>query len=252
MIAIYNQPHVTTLDESRAFLVMNDFEAKRRVTANQLRQLGTEKVATARDGKVAMRVLRSQNVIVVLSDWNMTVMSGLQFLKAIRADAKVLALTFIMIAARPVVAAQSGTAAAVTNRPRELQRPTVLVVDKTSDNLILLSGSLKEVYLVRLAQNGTKALEMGTSDNTPDLVLLGSMMSGMDGFEVAPHTREPPNSKAIPVIFVTAMTSADARCEGLDLGAVDFITKPVGPETLKLRVRHCMRYEQICKNLQAV
>jgi CheY-like chemotaxis protein len=298
MIAIYNQPHVPTLDKSLTFLVVDDFEAMRRVTANQLRQLGAEKILTARDGKEALRFLRSQAVDVVLSDWNMPVMSGLELLKEIRADGKLFTLPFIMITAeaeRPrieeaiacgvtsmilkpyspsqlmarvekalVWKPRQGVTAAVTApvaRPKAAaastdvakvpERPTILIVDDTPDNLTLLSQLLKDEYRIRLAQNGAKALEICSSDNPPDLVLLDIMMPGMDGFEVAKRMREHPTSESIPVIFVTAMTSSDARMKGLDLGAVDFITKPVDPEALKHRVRNFMRYVQMRKNLQA-
>lgn len=300
MVAIYNQPHVPTLDKSLSFLVVDDFEAMRRVTANQLRQLGAEKIVTARDGKEALRFLKSQHIDVVLSDWNMPIMSGLDLLKAIREDPKLFAVPFIMItaeaerprieeaiacgvtsmilkpyspgqlmtrvekaltwkpsravaaaaavppAARPKAAAVAVVAAVV----KEPSRPTILIVDDTPDNLMLLSSLLKEEYRVRLSQNGAKALEICTSEDPPDLVLLDIMMPVMDGFEVAKHMREHPTSESIPVIFVTAMTSADARLKGMDLGAVDFITKPIDPEQLKHRVRNFMRYVQMRKNLQ--
>ncbi len=295
--AIYNQPNVPTLDKSLCFLVVDDFEAMRRVTANQLRQLGAEKILTARDGKEALRFLRSQNVDVVLSDWNMPVMSGLDLLKEIRADGKLFTLPFIMITAEaerprieeaiacgvtsmilkpyspaqlmvrvekalvwkprlsvtaavaaPVVQPKAAVAADGAKAP---ERPTILIVDDTTDNLTLLSQLLKDEYRIRLAQSGPKALEFCTSDNPPDLVLLDIMMPGMDGFEVAKLMREHPTSESIPVIFVTAMTSSDARMKGLDLGAVDFITKPVDPDALKQRIRNFMRYVQMRKNLQA-
>ncbi len=296
--AIYNQPHVPTLDKSLTFLVVDDFEAMRRVTANQLRQLGAEKILTAVDGKAALRVLKSQRIDIVLSDWNMPVMSGLDLLKEIRASADLFAIPFIMITAeaerprieeaiacgvtsmilkpyspaqlmqrvekalvwkprlRPPAAAAAAVAApkakaAVSEENKEPPRPTILVVDDTPDNLMLLSGLLKDEYRVRLAQNGAKALEICTSDDPPDLVLLDIMMPVMDGFEVAKQMREHPTSENIPIIFVTAMTSADARVKGLDLGAVDFITKPVDPDTLKPRVRNFMRYVQMRKSLQA-
>ncbi len=295
---IYNQPHVATLDKSLTFLVVDDFEAMRRVTTNQLRQLGAEKILTAVDGKAAMRILKSQRVDLVLSDWNMPVMSGLELLKAIRADAHLHALPFIMITAeaerprieeaiacgvtsmilkpyspaqlmarvekalvwkprafQPPAAASAAPAsksvAASPDMAKEPVRPTILVVDDTPDNLTLLSALLKDDYRVRLAQSGVKALEICTSDDPPDLVLLDIMMPEMDGFEVAKKMREHPTSESIPIIFVTAMTSADARLKGLDLGAVDFITKPVDPETLKPRVKNFMRYVQMRKNLQS-
>jgi CheY-like chemotaxis protein len=303
MVAIYNQPHVPTLDKRLFFLVVDDFEAMRRVTANQLRQLGAEKIVTARDGKEALRFLHSQPIDFVLSDWNMPVMSGLELLRVMRADPKLYTIPFIMITAeaerprieeaiasgvtsmilkpyspaqlmtrvekgltwkpRALVTVDTATAANTTavTRPKSSavavevskapQRPTILIVDDTPDNLMLLSSLLKEEYRVRLAQNGAKALEICTSDDPPDLVLLDIMMPDMDGFEVAKRMREHPNSESTPVIFVTAMTSADARLKGLDLGAVDFITKPVDPESLKYRVRNFMRYVQMRKNLQA-
>ncbi|MES2877878.1 MAG: response regulator [Pseudomonadota bacterium] len=295
MVAIYNQPHVPTLDKALTYLVVDDFEAMRRVTANQLRQLGAEKIVTARDGREALRILRSQNVNVVLSDWNMPIMSGLELLKEIREDPKLFTLPFIMITAeaeRPRIeeAIACGVTSmilkpyspgqlmvrvekALTWQPRRTPtaailaslatspkaqavskvppRPTILIVDDTPDNLMLLSGLLKQEYRVRLAQNGVKALEICTSDDPPDLVLLDIMMPEIDGFEVAKRMREHPTSESTPVIFVTAMTSDDARLKGLDLGAVDFITKPIDPEVLKHRVRNFMRYVQMRKNLQA-
>ena len=99
MVAIYNQPHVPTLDKSRVFLVVDDFEAMRRVTANQLRQLGAEKVLAARDGKEALRFLHSQRVDVILSDWNMPVMTGLDLLKKIRESTQYANLPVLMMTA---------------------------------------------------------------------------------------------------------------------------------------------------------
>ncbi|AZP14506.1 hybrid sensor histidine kinase/response regulator [Undibacterium parvum] len=269
----------------------------RRVIVNQLRQLGAEKILTAVDGKAALRILTSQHVDMVLSDWNMPVMSGLELLKTMREDSKLFTLPFIMITAeaerthieeaiacgvtsmilKPYSPSQlmvrvekalawkpgrAPGAKAATTAPKRLdkkpddqsvapQKPTILIVDDTTDNLVLLSGLLKTEYRVRLAQNGAKTVEICTSDDPPDLVLLDIMMPGMDGFEVAKHLREHPTSENIPVIFVTAMTSSDARLKGLDLGAVDFITKPVDPDALKHRVRNFMRYVQLRKNLQA-
>lgn len=309
MATIYNPPRFPSLNRPLTFLVVDDFESMRRVTSDQLRQLGAEKIMTARDGKEALRLLKSLHVDMVLSDWNMPVMSGLELLKAVRADAKLFALPFIMVtgeAERPRIeeaiacgvtsmilkpyspaqlmarvekallwkpraitasATATATATAAAAAPAAATpavvppkasastepppRLSLLLVDDTPENLMLLSNLLKEEYRVRLASNGTKALELCTSDNPPDLVLLDIMMPDIDGFEVAKRMREHPTSENIPVIFVTAMTSADARIKGLDLGAVDFITKPVDPEALKYRVRNFMRYVQMRKNLQA-
>ncbi len=286
------------LDRSKIYLVVDDFETMRKVTSAQLRQLGAEKIVLAKDGVEALKILRSQKIDVILSDWNMPVMTGLELLQAVRADDQLRHLPFLMITAeaeRPRVEqavangvtsmllkpyapgqlldriekalaakprrtappdtatamAQAAAGPATARTPTRNERPTLLLVDDTHDNLLLLSQIFKEDYRVRLALNGEKALEICQSDDPPDLVLLDIMMPGMDGFEVAKRMREHPTSETIPIIFVTAMTSQDARIKGMDLGAVDFITKPVDPDVLKPRVRNFMRYVDMRRELQA-
>jgi two-component system, sensor histidine kinase and response regulator len=300
------------------FLVVDDFDSMRKVTINQLKQLGAVKIMEAANGAEAMKILARQPITMILSDWNMPVMSGLELLLSIRSDPKLYALPFMMITAeaerdrvmlairagvsellvkpytagrlaervekslnwkprlnRPMdpeialagsqyrlsegskaVAATPATAttASVPTRPSAApmqEKPTILVVDDTPDNLTLLSGLFKEDYRVRIAHNGDKALSIAQSDTPPDLILLDIMMPGMDGFEVAQQLRAHPTSEHIPVIFVTAMTGEDARLKGMELGAVDFVTKPIDPDALKIRVRNFMRYIELHRQLQA-
>lgn len=298
------------LSKQTVFLVVDDFETMRKVTAAQLQSLGVTEIVTANNGAEALRILETRNIDVVLSDWNMPVMSGLELLKTMRADADLYSLPFIMItaeAARERVAEaiacgvsdlivkpytadrladridkaltwkprrlpdprapQAATATNSSNsdahHPRALptgngtsprkapRRPAILIVDDTPDNLHLLTNLFTADYLIRIANNGERALEICCSDDPPDLVLLDIMMPGMDGFEVARRMREHPNAETIPVIFVTAMASEDARLKGLELGAVDFVTKPIDPNILKPRVRNFMRYVELRKQAQA-
>lgn len=116
---------------------------------------------------------------------------------------------------------------------------------------MLMSHIFKNNYRVRLAQNGAKALALCQSDTPPDLVLLDIMMPDMDGFEVIRRMREHPVSENIPVIFVTALSSEEDRAKGLELGAVDYVSKPVDAATLKLRVRNFIRYVNVQRQLQA-
>ena len=146
---------------------------------------------------------------------------------------------------------QQQVAPASPHNSRKAERPTILVVDDAADNLLLLSHIFKLQYRVRIANSGEKALEICLSDNPPDLVLLDIMMPGMDGFEVAARMREHPSAAAIPIIFVTSMTGENERHRGLLLGAVDFVTKPVEPETLILRVHNFMRHIEQRRQLQA-
>lgn len=116
-------------------------------------------------------------------------------------------------------------------------RPTILVVDDTPDNLALMSGLLKDTYRVKLANHGEKALEIAVSDPSPDLILLDIMMPGIDGYEVCSRLKSNPATRDIPVIFLTAKAEIEDEKKGLDLGAVDYITKPVSPPIVMARVK---------------
>ena len=109
------------------------------------------------------------------------------------------------------------------------KQTTVLVVDDTPDNLSLMSGLLKDLYKVKVANNGEKALQIAASDTPPDLILLDIMMPGMDGYEVCTRLKADEKSRDIPVIFLTAKAEVADETHGLGLGAVDYITKPVSP-----------------------
>jgi two-component system, sensor histidine kinase and response regulator len=139
---------------------------------------------------------------------------------------------------------------AVSPRAGELPRPRILVVDDTPDNLRMIADLFEDEYTVLVANSGQKALDIVLSDRQPDLVLLDVMMPDLDGFAVFQHMRGHPHSEHIPVIFVTAMTGEDAFLKGLGLGAIDFVTKPINPDVLKLRVRNFMRYVELQRRLQ--
>ena len=87
------------LDKRKTYLVVDDYDTMRRVTVNQLKLLGAENILTANDGMQALRILRSQHVDMVLSDWNMPVMTGIDLLRTVRADERLFTLPFIMITA---------------------------------------------------------------------------------------------------------------------------------------------------------
>ena len=119
----------------------------------------------------------------------------------------------------------------------QAQAQKILVVDDEQSISDLIATSLRFVgFDVQTAANGSEALTVA-EEFRPDALVLDVMMPGMDGFEVARRMREHPTSETIPVIFVTAMTGDDARLKGLELGAVDFVTKPINPNVLQPRVR---------------
>ncbi len=120
---------------------------------------------------------------------------------------------------------------------RELALPTVLVVDDTTDNLVLMAELLKGRYRVKVAPNGERALKIAQTEPAPDLVLLDIMMPGMDGYEVCRQLKAREATQGIPVIFLTARSDMEDERFGLALGAVDYITKPVSPPIVLARVQ---------------
>jgi len=117
-----------------------------------------------------------------------------------------------------------------------IRRPTLLVVDDTPDNLMLMSNLLKDRYVVKVANSGEKALKIVRTGEPPDLILLDIMMPGLSGHEVAQQLVADSKTRDIPVIFLTALASEEDEMIGLGLGAADYITKPIRPAILLARV----------------
>lgn len=115
-------------------------------------------------------------------------------------------------------------------------KATILVVDDTPENIDVLNGILKPEYKVKVALNGEKALKVVGSDKKPDLILLDIMMPGMDGFEVCRRIKSDVATSSIPVIFVSGAEDAQSRDEGMQLGAVDYIVKPIDPAVVKEKI----------------
>ena len=118
-----------------------------------------------------------------------------------------------------------------------IEKATVLVVDDTPDNLALMSGLLKDDYKVKVANGGEKALKIAQSETPPDLILLDIMMPDMDGYEVCQHLKSNRATRDIPIIFLTAKAEVEDEKKGLEMGAVDYITKPISPPIVMARVK---------------
>lgn len=268
-------------------LLAEGASAMRQALASQLQTFGFGQVLQARDGTRALQMLRAEPVHVVICDLDMQGMDGLSVLEAMRADPKLAGLPFILMSGgldrdsasrairlgigdllvkpftvrrliermhrvlqRDAQALVSALEPVPEPSATEPERATILVVDDTPDNLQLVAGLFRDRFKVKIAHNGEKALAICQSDAPPDLILLDVMMPGMDGFEVARRLREHHASECTPIIFVTAMTDEASRHEGLSLGAIDYVFKPIEPELLRLRVSNLMYYVEHRKQLQ--
>jgi CheY-like chemotaxis protein len=124
---------------------------------------------------------------------------------------------------------------------KDNQQPLqILVVDDVIDNIKIISEILRKDYKVKAATSGEKALQICEIDPQPDLILLDIMMPVMDGMEVCRRLKSNPKTQHIAVIFLSALDQTKYIVQGLDLGAVDYITKPIDPPLVQARVRtHC-------------
>jgi DNA-binding response OmpR family regulator len=268
------QPAQTTL------LIAESTGTMRQALASQLQAFGFAPVQQAKDGARALQIMKSETVHLVISDTDMPGMDGLSLLEAMRAEPRLASMPFMLMSGgldrdsaskairlgigdlliKPFTTRRlieriqrllqrdtDGAGRAPENPP---ERATILVVDDTPENLQLVADLFRERFKVKIAQNGEKALAICQSDAPPDLILLDVMMPGMDGFEVARRLREHHASQYTPIIFVTAVTDDESRKKGLTLGAIDYVSKPIDPDLLKLRVTNLMHYVEHRKQLQ--
>ncbi|BDX18259.1 MAG: two-component system response regulator [Pseudomonadales bacterium] len=120
--------------------------------------------------------------------------------------------------------------------PFKDKRPALLLVDDEPANLHVLKHILQDDYRLLFARDGQRALELAAAER-PQLILLDVMMPGMTGHEVCAQLKSDPHTSDIPVIFVTALSSVEDEIRGFELGAVDYISKPVSAPIVKARVR---------------
>jgi putative two-component system response regulator len=116
-------------------------------------------------------------------------------------------------------------------------KPTILIVDDTPSNIAILNSFLGDRYRMKAAITGRRALDLAMSDDAPDLILLDIIMPDMDGYEVCRILKRTPATADIPVIFLTAKSEIQDEQKGLELGAVDYITKPLSPPIVLARIK---------------
>lgn len=136
------------------------------------------------------------------------------------------------------------------------EKPKVLIVDDQPANVILLQRKLEKENLdVMVAFNGRQCLQL-CEGTLPDIILLDVMMPEMDGIETCQHLKENPRTKPIPVLFITAKNTKEGKLEGLNTGAVDYITKPIDLDETLARVQTQLKvkslFEQNLKLQQAL
>jgi DNA-binding response OmpR family regulator len=129
------------------------------------------------------------------------------------------------------------------------KKTKVLIVDDTAENIQVLMETLKDQYAIVAAINGEKAIKMAGVESRPDLILLDIMMPGMDGFEVCSRLKANPETRDIPVIYLSALDDTANKVKGFMTGAVDYISKPFQPEEVRVRVNTHLTMNRLKRSL---
>ena len=129
-------------------------------------------------------------------------------------------------------------------------RPKILVIDDVPENLELLIATLAADFDLQISTSGAQGLAYA-SETAPDLILLDVMMPEMDGYEVCRRIKADAQLRDVPVIFLTARNDAQAEGAGLELGAADYITKPINIATAQRRIRNLLEREALRHVIQA-
>lgn len=237
-------------------------------------------VTVVSDGEQAVEMMKAADFDLILMDIQMPVLDGYQATQQIRqfnTDIPIIALTAAAMVEDKQKALASGmndhlskpinlaklqaTLAHYLVDGRELSSPassqqlittesnrlqettkmaTVLIVDDMPTNVKVLANGLKNEYHIQVASNGAKAIEIARSSTPPDLILLDIIMPDMDGYEVCRRLKNDAQPSSIPIIFVSALGEALDEEKGLNLGAVDYISKPFHLPIVRARLRNHM------------
>jgi hypothetical protein len=130
-------------------------------------------------------------------------------------------------------------------------KPKILIVDDRPEDLQVLLHTLKQDYAVIAATTGEKALQLAATSPLPELILLDVMMPDLDGYQVCQRLKADPLTQDIPIIFVSALEDVADETKGFELGAVDYITKPISPPVVKARLKSHLTLRRLNQALVA-
>ncbi|KZN47273.1 response regulator [Pseudoalteromonas luteoviolacea] len=270
---------MTNSDSSQIItvLIVEPHETIRSMIASTAKKLGNVTVIQSSNGVDAREKLTYHDVQLIISEWQLPKLDGISLLQWVRSNPRTALIPFVMTSAtidqsNVMQAIQSGVSEYIvkpfssqillSRLQRALSKPVraikqtpseqtqqehitqVLVVDDVADNIKVISDILRKDYKVKAALNGKKALQICAMEPQPDLVLLDIMMPDMDGIEVCKRLKSDPQTQHITVIFLSALEQTEHIVKGLELGAVDYITKPANPSIVRSRVKaHCRSIE---------
>lgn len=277
------------VDNYNTILVIDAEPTMRKIISDALKVLGANNVIKAATGEEALLLMEESDIDLILCDYSLPKLSGIDLLRIIRSNPIMQKIPFIIISAnidykdiahaielgvsdylvKPFTMSMLekkldniskspqkisdddwGLINKIEEKKTDKRKFTILVVDDKIDNIKIIAEMLKKHYKILIANNPKKALDICKSDNPPELMLLDIMMPKMTGIEVCKIIKGNHFTEHINVIFTTALDQTKDIVKGFEVGAVDYITKPIIPEILKARVNtHIKLIEQ---NNQAI
>jgi len=275
---------------AKSVLIIDPVDNVRSIIAAMLRELGFFHIEQTSRLSVAKECIKNTAFDIIICEQQLPDTSGLVLLQEIRSNERGKTCTFIIVSASldqntVLDAVKSGVSEFIVkpfslkmfkqrlergistplkslpgwlqneqfqrqHGSENLETTSILVVDDVPDNIKIISEVIRSDYQVKAATSGEKALKICLSKTPPDVVLLDIMMPEMDGLTVCKKLKSNPLTQHITVIFVSAMDQTKDVVKGLELGAVDYITKPVNPDILKARVKNHVKIARATKALR--
>ncbi len=243
------------MTDEKKILVVEDSRLQREVCVEQLREIGFKNILEAENGIAALEALKQNPIDLVLSDWDMPQMDGLELLKTIKQDSNLQNTPFIFITVhddqeKNKEAMLYGAVDYIVkpSSPSDLKESIEIIFKRGIRKILIVEDSdlQREICIVQLQQigfekitgatNGVEALNY-MADNPVDLIVSDWEMPEMDGLEFLQNVKGNPKFKDIPFLILTVHNHPEKNQVALDQGALDFIIKPSTPDSLHMKIR---------------
>jgi two-component system, sensor histidine kinase and response regulator len=243
------------MENDKKILVVEDSDVQRTVCVEQLQIIGLTNIFEAENGVEALEVLKNNTVDLILSDWDMPKMDGLELLKTLKKDSELQNTPFIFLTVhddedknREAMVYGAVDYIVKPSTPGDLKESIEIIFNRGIRNILIVEDSelQKEICIVQLQQigfenitgaaNGIEALDH-LEHNPVDLIVSDWEMPEMDGLGLLKAVKDNDKLRDIPFLILTVHDDPKKNQEALNLGALDFIVKPSTPDSLHMKIR---------------
>jgi two-component system, sensor histidine kinase and response regulator len=246
------------MEVDKNILIVTNSDDQQTACKDQLELMGFENIFNAINGVKALEVLNTNSIDLILSDWDMPEMDGLKFLKTLNEETSLKGTPFIFLTAhadedknREAMAYGAVDYIVQPSSPGNLEENIEVILNRGIRNILIVEDSdlQREISIAQLQQigfekitgaaNGIEAIEY-LENNPVDFILSDWEMPDMNGLELLKKVKENPSLKNIPFLILTAHNDPEKNQEALNLGALDYIVKPLTPDDLHMKIRNTL------------